>query len=299
MQLFEAKLLHAFPRRNHDKLINWLYSEIRQLRGQNPEIPLGPLLLQKTSKQQQNQVLFSIGRHDYKVSTFLFLPGSQFAANDPLFDSRESFRKLLSGLINKDELITDWGYRKSYQKTPPVRKTIKAILEEEMVEHFAREEIYSRMKPPSSQEIESYFQENRKAFTTPARAHVFELIAENRQKANDLAKRVRNGEDFARLIEKYSNIYRVSPNGDLGWLDATDYAPIGAAAMALPEKQISDPIETEEGFSLIQVKQKKPQEEKELREAYDEIKSSWSREKAQNLREQYLQGLRGKFQISR
>ncbi len=75
-------------------------------------------------------------------------------------------------------------------------------------------------------------------------------------KANDLRKRIVDGkEDFAALAKKYSvDLGSGAQGGDLGWAKRGRYVPeFEAAAYKLEDKEISQPIETDFGFHIIQL----------------------------------------------
>ncbi len=81
---------------------------------------------------------------------------------------------------------------------------------------------------------------------------------EERQKAldkiNDLLKRIEEGEDFAELAKQYSqDPGSGAQGGELGFAKRGIFAPeFEAAAFSLAENEISEPVETEFGFHIIQ-----------------------------------------------
>lgn len=83
--------------------------------------------------------------------------------------------------------------------------------------------------------------------------------ASERQKAKDLAEQIRKrliegGEKFEELAKKYSNDLGSAQNGgDLGWQKRGTFVPeFEASAYNLESMQISEPVETEFGFHVIQ-----------------------------------------------
>lgn len=82
---------------------------------------------------------------------------------------------------------------------------------------------------------------------------------EARHKLIDLKQRIiNNSASFEELAKTYSNDTSASRGGDLGWIYPGDTVPEFEKAMiALNIGEISDPVETQFGFHLIQVLEKK------------------------------------------
>ncbi len=80
-----------------------------------------------------------------------------------------------------------------------------------------------------------------------------------KQQLQELKERIVEGEDFATLAKQYSqDPGSKKQGGDLGWATRNQFAPeFEAAAMTMEVDELSDPIETEFGFHLIQLLDRK------------------------------------------
>ena len=77
---------------------------------------------------------------------------------------------------------------------------------------------------------------------------------EARQKINQVHARLKSGEDFAALAKLYSQDGSAQKGGDLGWLYPGDTVPAFDQAMnALKIGEISNPVQSQFGFHIIQV----------------------------------------------
>jgi peptidyl-prolyl cis-trans isomerase D len=215
---------------------------------------------------------------------------------------------VLSVLIIKADLAGE--------KAAPDAKDLEAYFKE----HQAKYEIPASLKlqyvtfswrdlektlSVSDEEAKAYFQNHPKEFTIPEQIrakHILlkvspgagkEKLEEVRKKAEEILAKIKAGEDFAKLAEKYSqDEATASKGGDLGFFARGTLNPsLETAAFKLGVGKVSEPILTSQGYDLIKVEEKKPETDQDFASVKDKIVKKLLEEKARKK----VAGLADKF----
>jgi len=136
---------------------------------------------------------------------------------------------------------------KGMDRDPAVR--LQMILQHARVlaQKYAVDKLQDKMKA-TDEEVNAYLTSHPELDTDK----------KNRAKAEEVLKRARAGEDFAKLAQEYSTDGSKDKGGDLGWFGHGDMVPeFEQAAYALKPGQISDVVQSKFGFHIIKLEERK------------------------------------------
>jgi peptidyl-prolyl cis-trans isomerase C len=123
--------------------------------------------------------------------------------------------------------------------------------------------------------------------------HARHILVESELEAKEIKKRLKDGEDFAKLADEKSKDTNAE-GGDLGFFTKGQMLkPFEDAAFALDVGEISDPVQTQFGWHIIKVEEKRAQEPPSFDQVKQAIMTQLVAQKAQTV----VTGLRSDAEI--
>jgi peptidyl-prolyl cis-trans isomerase C len=124
--------------------------------------------------------------------------------------------------------------------------------------------------------------------------------AKAKAKIDAVQKKLQDGEDFAKLAKEYSEGPSNEKGGDLGYFERGQMVKdFEDAAFALKPGEVSGVVETQFGYHLIKVTDKKPESTVAYDEVKDRITEYLKREETQKNLQLYIEKLRNASKIER
>ena len=124
-------------------------------------------------------------------------------------------------------------------------------------------------------EIEKFYKDNAAEFTVPEEVTLSEIIltdADAGSRAEDILRRLREGEPFAALASQYSKGPTANKGGGIGTYVLDKLNPeIVTAIKGLKEGEVSKPQKIKEGLVVYRVDSRKPAHVRPLEEVREEI----------------------------
>ena len=179
---------------------------------------------------------------------------------------------------------------------------INALVEKEVADKIAI----------SDKEAETFYKENLDKFKQEESVKASHILIgvdpkageedkkKAREKAEGLLKKIKAGEDFAALAKEYSTCPSSAQGGDLGFFGKGQMVPpFENAAFAMKPGEVSDVVETQFGYHIIKVTEKKAAETTKFDEVKPKIKDYLKGQKLQQSVGDYINDLKGKMKIER
>lgn len=192
--------------------------------------------------------------------------------------------------------------------------TSEAELRRQIAGNYAiRDFVEARFKGKakvSEQEAKDFYNKNKTRFAQPEMARARHILimskegeakadrARKREKLVQIKKELTGGADFAALAGRFSECPSKAQGGDLGAFGRGQMVkPFEKAVFAMMPGDVSDIVETEFGFHLIKLEEKKPARTVEFAEAKEQISSFLAQEKMNEKVEAFLAEVRARADI--
>jgi len=249
----------------------------------------------------------ALSKDDLQIQINILIPKSSYHASvkpesakklkvkamKALIDSTLLYQYALSLGIKGDNSIMDGVYKKlikAYHSDKAIDIELKKIgLNLEMLKKlYMRDSVQAQLykkeieEKITNSELKEYYEKNRYKFKMPEQVRVSLIYVKNdptdpkgrskgRAKAEEALKKIKAGEDFGEVAEKYSNAMSRIKGGDMGLLHKGRLnESVEVEAYRLKKGEMSGIIEKDVGFFIVKVTDKK--EPKQL--SFEKIKTS-------------------------
>ena len=132
---------------------------------------------------------------------------------------------------------------------------------------------------PSEDELFVYYEKNIANYDQPEEIRASHILVEDEETAKDLLKQLKRGADFAELAREYSECPSAENGGDLDWFPRGQMVPeFEEVAFALEVDEMSDVVETEFGYHIIKLTDRKEAHTPTLEEVRDQVLEDYTRD---------------------
>lgn len=200
-----------------------------------------------------------------------------------------------------DKIKTRFGSEMEYQAA----LAQAGMTPEELAERVGTQVLMKKILAPKVQDkvtdekAREYFDKNKAEFEKPAQVKASHILVKTEDEAKAILAEIKNGGDFAALAKAKSTDPSGQNGGDLGFFSAGDMVkPFSDAAFAMNVGQVSDIVQSDFGFHIIKVTDKKAAVEAKFEEHKAQIKDNLLNQELSTLIPTWLEEIKAKANIS-
>jgi peptidyl-prolyl cis-trans isomerase C len=165
------------------------------------------------------------------------------------------------------------------------------------IEKLFAAQVYPRVGV-TEEELRTWYAAHEAEFTVPDMVRAAQIVVKGLDEARRLQGMLRSGKSFAELARLYSLSADAKVGGDLGFFPRGRMPPaFDQVAFSLPTGQVSDVVETEYGYHLFRVLERRPGRKPELAEVRNQVEARLMERKRAEAQAEYEQQLRAKAQL--
>ncbi|MCP4578541.1 MAG: hypothetical protein GY846_19880 [Deltaproteobacteria bacterium] len=160
------------------------------------------------------------------------------------------------------------------------------------------EKVTQGIAQPNYQDIKQYFEVNQDEFRSPKMIEFRQIVTRTGEEAENLLKRLHNGEQMSELAKKHSVAPEAENGGKVDWVAEEHLSEtMGKVLFSMPQGEISPVVETPYGYHIFEIISIRPAGLQELSDVIEEIRSKLILQKREVFLENWLQGLRNHFEV--
>jgi len=178
-----------------------------------------------------------------------------------------------------------------------VLEQIKKMTEQILVQALIEREILNKVKV-NDEEVLEYYEQNKDSFTEKEQVHLYNILLETEEEAQNILEQLKAGEDFSEIAIEKSSGPSAAQGGDLGYVAKGTIIPeIEEVVFALESEELSEVVKTDFGFHILKISDKKAETVKTLEEVKEGILQTLLPDKQKEAFENLLEELKGKVEI--
>lgn len=182
-------------------------------------------------------------------------------------------KKILIDSIKKEFLVYEMARKDKYDTNKDVLAQLENIKKQVMVAQYLQDSIEKKISI-SNKDTKKYFDDNKEVFKKDEQVKARHILVATEKEANEIIEKLNKGESFQSLAREYSMDPGSKVNGgDLGWFAKGQMVkPFETVAFELKAGTYTKaPVQTQYGYHVILVEEKKAPEQVEYKDVSKEI----------------------------
>jgi parvulin-like peptidyl-prolyl isomerase len=182
------------------------------------------------------------------------------------------------------KVIADEARKEGFDQQKEIKEQVQLMVNDYLTRQYLEKKVLKGVVV-TEEEMKTYYTANEKQFTVPEQVRARHLLIrvspkasesdrrKAREKAEDLLKKIKGGEDFGKLAEKFSDDQgSKKKQGDLGYFTrGRMMKALEELVFSLKPGEVSEVAETPVGFHLIKMEDRRPGGTRSFEEVKDRI----------------------------
>ncbi|WP_433595657.1 peptidylprolyl isomerase [Lysinibacillus xylanilyticus] len=172
-----------------------------------------------------------------------------------------------------EELAESYGGEESLQEALEANGLTEPSVKDNIRMYQLTKNVIATSIEISDEEVAQYFEDNKDGYGQKEQVVASHILLEDEATAKDVLAKVKAGEDFSELAKTYSiDSSTNEAGGEIGYISRGQMdEKFEEAAFGLEKGSVSDIVQTSEGYHIIKVTEKVPEEVAVFEDVKDEV----------------------------
>ncbi|GAA0486728.1 hypothetical protein GCM10008986_10170 [Salinibacillus aidingensis] len=193
-----------------------------------------------------------------------------------------------------------YGGEEAFQSLLEENGIKQSTIEQDIETYLATNKLVAEGITITDEELQTYFNENKDQYNQQEEVHASHILVDDKETAEEVIDKLEAGEEFTSLAKEYSTDEASRESGgDLGTFGKGEMVQaFEDAAFSMEVGQISDPVETENGFHVIRVEEKFEAKEAKFEEVKEKVREDLMATRVNNEYSTWLEEVKSKYDIT-
>lgn len=218
----------------------------------------------------ENKILATVGETEItqdEVQEFITHLGPQAGMQ---FNNPEGMKQITTELVNQELLYLE-AKKLEMDKEEEFTNELKKV-EKNVLKQYAINKLMKEIEV-KDEEVKDFYEKNKEMFKKPEMVKASHILVEAKEKAEEILEKIKGGLGFEEAAKEYSTCPSKDRGGDLGEFGKGQMVPeFEEVAFKLEKDEISEPVETQFGYHIIKLFDKKEEALSEYEEVEGQIR---------------------------
>lgn len=248
------------------------------------------------AKNEKNNVLARVGDVEIKEQNVDDIINSLDPQQRMYYENEQGRKAILDELINL-EVFARWAKDNNLEKDPVFMERLENI-KRELLRQTAVEKMLSKAAV-TEKEAKDYYAVHLTEFNIPAQMRASHILVASEEEAKKIREEIETKKlSFEEAVEKYSTCPSKQQKGDLGYFQGDQVVPeFSKATEALKKGEISAPVQSQFGWHIIRLEDKKPASLKSFEDVKGQIEANILKDKRSKIYLEETERLRKEYKV--